>query len=186
MEEKLRNLTYVVVLGFIILGLLIIGLYFKDGDTSTSKTNNNTNGSQSSSSEYDVSHMNEISVDDAIDLFDEKGTHVVYIGRSGCTYCREFVPVLNEVQEELGFTTNYIDAQPLMNNWSEAREELAPLAELLDVEASANGKTGTLGELFLEKGYTPALIVIKDGKAVEGFFGYRDKEQLTKVLEEYL
>ena len=40
MEEKLRNLTYVVVLGFIILGLLIIGLYFKDGDTSTSKTNN--------------------------------------------------------------------------------------------------------------------------------------------------
>ena len=114
MEEKLRNLTFIVILGFIILGILIIGLYFKDGSSSSNNSSNNTNTNSESSSadsDYDVSAMNEVDVDEALALFEEEGTHVLYIGRSGCTYCRQFVPVLNEVQEELGFTTNYLNAQ---------------------------------------------------------------------------
>ena len=38
----------------------------------------------------------------------------------------------------------------------------------------------------MENGFTPATIVIKDGKVVEGFFGYRNAETLTELLEKYL
>ena len=186
MEEKLRNLTFIVILGFIILGILIIGLYFRDGSSTTTSNNSSNTGSNSSTSDYDVSAMNEVDVDGALALFEEDGTHVLYIGRSGCTYCRQFVPVLNEVQEDLGFTTNYLDAQTFMNNWSGSQDELKPLTDKMTVEASANGETGTLGELFLTNGYTPALVVIKDGKVVAGFFGYRDVSSLTTLLEQYL
>ena len=189
MEEKLRNLTFIVILGFIILGILIIGLYFKGGSSSSNNSSNTTNTNSESSSadsDYDVSAMNEVDVDEALALFEEEGTHVLYIGRSGCTYCRQFVPVLNEVQEELGFTTNYLNAQTYMNNWSASKDELEPLTDKMTVEASANGETGTLGDLFLENGFTPALVIIKDGKAVAGFFGYRDASTLTSLLEEYL
>lgn len=186
MEEKLRNLTFIVVFGFIILGILIIGLYFRDGSSTTSNNNSTNNGSSSSTEEYDVSAMNEVDVDGALALFEEEGTHVLYIGRSGCTYCRQFVPVLNEVQEDLGFTTNYLNAQTFMNDWSGSQDELEPLTDKMTIEATANGETGTLGELFLANGFTPALVVIKDGEAVAGFFGYRDADTLTELLQEYL
>ena len=192
MEEKLRNLTFIVILGFVILGILIIGLYFKDG---VSTNNNNlNNGSNSSTESYDVSKMNEVDVDEALALFEEDGTHVMYIGRSGCTYCRQFVPVLNQVQEELNFTTNYLNVDTFSKIWStnltseakELKEKVQELTDKFTVEASANGETGELGDLFIENGFTPVLIVIKDGKVVEGFFGYRDADNLTEILEEYL
>ena len=59
------------------------------------------------------------------------------------------------------------------------------LTDLLDIEASANGEEGTLGELFYNNGFTPAFVVIKDGKVVEGFFGSRDSETLISLLEDY-
>ncbi len=185
MEEKIRNLTFIVILGFIILGILIIGLYFKDG-VSTNNNNSNNNGSNSSTEGYDVSKMNEVDVDEVLALFEEDGTHVLYIGRSTCSACIQFVPVLNQVQEELNFTTNYLDVQQYMGNWSKAQEELSPLMELATIEATANGETGELGELFIENGFTPVLIVIKDGEIVEGFFGSRSATELTNILEEYL
>lgn len=197
MEEKIKNLTFIVVLGFIIMFILIIGLYFKDGGTTTETTNKGTSGgSATSDTEYDVSEMNEVDLEEAVALFDEKGTHVLYMGRSACTYCRQFVPVLNEVQEDLGFTTNYLDVNTIVDIWSsqkkntdEGKALLKQVKELTDkitIEATANGETGELGELFVENGYTPATVVIKDGKVVEGFFGYRNAETLTELLEKYL
>ena len=87
---------------------------------------------------YDVSKMNEVDVDEALALFEEDGTHVMYIGRSGCTYCRQFVPVLNQVQEELNFTTNYLNVDTFSKIWSsnltsEAKELKEKVQELTDI-----------------------------------------------------
>lgn len=196
MEEKIRNLTFIVIFGFIIMFILIIGLYFKDGGSSndSTKSSSSSSSSESSSSDYDVSQMKEVDVDDALALFDEEGTHVLYIGRSTCSVCVQFVPVLNEVQENLDFKTNYLDVDAISSIWAKNKTDAAEemynqvkrLTDKLDIEASANGETDTLGNLFISKGFTPALVVIKDGKVVEGFFGYRDKDTLTGILEEYL
>ncbi len=196
MEEKIRNLTFIVIFGFIIMFILIIGLYFKDGGSSndSTKSSSSSSSSESSSSDYDVSQMKEVDVDDALALFDEEGTHVLYIGRSTCSVCVQFVPVLNEVQEDLDFKTNYLDVDAISSIWAKNKTDAAEemynqvkrLTDKLDIEASANGETDTLGNLFISKGFTPALVVIKDGKVVEGFFGYRDKDTLTGILEEYL
>ena len=196
MEEKIRNLTFIVIFGFIIMFILIIGLYFKDGGSSndSAKSSSSSSSSESSSSDYDVSQMKEVDVDDALALFDEEGTHVLYIGRSTCSVCVQFVPVLNEVQEDLDFKTNYLDVDAISSIWAKNKTDAAEemynqvkrLTDKLDIEASANGETDTLGNLFISKGFTPALVVIKDGKVVEGFFGYRDKDTLTGILEEYL
>ena len=196
MEEKIRNLTFIVIFGFIIMFILIIGLYFKDGGSSndSAKSSSSSSSSESSSSDYDVSQMKEVDVDDALALFDEEGTHVLYIGRSTCSVCVQFVPVLNEVQENLDFKTNYLDVDAISSIWAKNKTDAAEemynqvkrLTDKLDIEASANGETDTLGNLFISKGFTPALVVIKDGKVVEGFFGYRDKDTLTGILEEYL
>ena len=195
MEEKIRNLTFIVILGFVVTFILIIGLYFRDGGTSSNTTTgNNSGGSSSSTSEYDVSNMTAVDVDGAVDLFDEEGTHVLYIGRSNCSVCIQFVPVLNQVQEDLGFTTYYLDVYDYINDWKNTKDELEPLTELLTIETTVrttiNSENVTLedtvGNLFYDYGFTPITIIIKDGKMVDGFIGYRDKDSLTELIEENL
>ena len=40
---------------------------------------------------------------------------MIYIGRSTCGYCVQFVPVLTQVQKELGgYTTYYIDIAKIL------------------------------------------------------------------------
>ncbi len=206
MEEKIRNLTFIVVLGFIITFILIIGLYFRGGTSSTSNNNNNNNssGSSSSNSTYDVSKMDEVDTDEALALFEEEGTHVLYLGRSTCSICVSFVPVLNEVQEDLGFTTNYLDVTTIADIWDSDKKDDADVQALSDkvkeltdkmsvettVRTTMDGETVTLedtiGNLFYEYGFTPITVIIKDGEMVDGFVGYRDAETLTSLIEEHL
>ena len=205
MEEKIRNLTFIVVLGFIITFILIIGLYFRGGTSSTtSSNNNNSSGSSSSSTTYDVSDMNEVNIDEAIALFEEEGTQVVYIGRSSCSVCVSYVPVLNEVQDNLGFTTNYLDVTTIADIWDtdladdedtqaldeKVQEFIKQLSVETTVRTTIDGESVTLedtiGNLFYEYGFTPITVIIKDGEMVDGFVGYRDAETLTSLIEEHL
>lgn len=194
MEEKIRNLTFIVILGFIIMFILIIGLYFRNGGSSSNTRNNGSNsgGSASSNSNYDVSNMEEVDVDEALALFEEEGTHVLYMGRSTCSVCVQFVPVLNEVQQNLGFKSYYFNVET--SNWSDFQDEIKPLTDKLTVETTVrttmDGESVTLedtvGNLFYEYGFTPVTIIIKDGEMVDGFIGYRDNETLTDLIEQYL
>lgn len=194
MEEKIRNLTFIVILGFIIMFILIIGLYFRNGGSSSNTRNNGSNsgGSASSNSNYDVSNMEEVDVDEALALFEEEGIHVLYMGRSTCSVCVQFVPVLNEVQQNLGFKSYYFNVET--SNWSDFQDEIKPLTDKLTVETTVrttmDGESVTLedtvGNLFYEYGFTPVTIIIKDGEMVDGFIGYRDNETLTDLIEQYL
>ncbi len=199
-EVKLRNLTFIVIFGFVITLALIIGLYVKDGKTDRGTTDTTGNNTTDTSENYDVSKMNEVSVSEAVKLFDEKGTSILYIGRSNCSHCVETVPVLNEVQEELGYTTQYLDLGKLMQenyyydeddketklNWAGVQKEIKPLTDLITVEGKANDEEGKIGELFYNRGFTPVVVIIKDGKNVDGFIGYKNKDALTELVKKYL
>ena len=178
MEDKLRNLTFIVVFGFIIMAILIIGLYFRDG--STNSTTTGSSSSDSSTTEYDVSAMNGVDADEALALFEEEGTHVLYIGRSTCSACIQFVPQLNQVIDDWDLEINYL---PLGSNF---RTEFADLFDKLSIETEINNEEGTYGELLEAHGYTPFVIVIQDGKMVDGFVGSRDADTIKAFLEPYV
>lgn len=185
MEEKLRNLTYITVLGFIILGLLIIGLYFKDGKTTTTNPTTNTGGN--TTTEYDVSKMNKVDIKGALALFKDKGTHVLYIGRSTCSVCVNTVPVLNQVQAELNYKTNYLEVEVSKSKpWTDWQKELKELTDKFNIETKVNSEEGTIGELFYDHGYTPTTVIIKNGKVVDGFIGYRNKDVVKELVKKYL
>ncbi len=182
LETKLKNLTFITILGFVIIIILIIGLYFKGSGWSTSSktTDNNSNNEVS----YDVSKMKTVTGKEAAKLFDEKGTHILYIGRPTCGVCVNLLPNLNQVQEELKYTTNYL---LLDDNF---RTEFKDLFDKLTIETSitSGGKTyeGTFGEILKEGGFTPIVVVIKDGKMVDGFIGYKTYENVLSLIKKYL
>ncbi len=204
-EVKLRNLTFIVILGFVILGMLIIGLYIKGGVFGSRSSGTGTNSeSGESTTQYDVSKMTALSVSDAVKLFDKDGVSLLYIGRSNCGVCIEVVPSLNKVQEELGYKTNYVDLKVLMDkytyydeeakanklDWSSIQKELKPLTDLMvdfKTTVSSNGEkiTDTIGKLFYDQGFTPTVAVIKDGKVVDGFIGYKSEDAVREMMEKY-
>ena len=171
LEVKLRNLTFIAIIGFIVIGLLIIGLYFKDGGNCNSNTNNNSSNN-TETVKYDVSKMKQVSGDEAAKLFDEKGTHFLYIGRSTCSVCVSLVPELNTVLSDMTLTINYL---PLTQTF---RTDFKNLFDKLSIETTVNKNKGTFGELLEEYGYTPVVVVIKDGKMVDGFVGYKDASKI--------
>lgn len=175
-ETKLRNLTFIVILGFVILGLLVIGLYFTKNTNST----NSATGSTVTDTDYDVSRMKQISGSEAVALFDKKGTSILYIGRSTCSVCVSLVPELNEVIDDIGVEINY---SPLESTF---RTDFADLFDKLTVETTVNDEDGTFGELLEEYGYTPVVVIIQDGKMVDGFIGYRDADTIKTLFKKYL
>lgn len=178
-DVKLRNLTFIVIIGFIVIGLLIVGLYFKDGSSRTTNGGSSSSGSDTTV-KYDVSKMKEITGEQAAKLFDEKGTHFLYIGRSTCSVCVNLVPELNTVMNDMTITLNYL---PLNQTF---RTDFKDLFDKLDIETTVNNNKGTFGELLEEYGYTPVVIVIKDGKMADGFIGYRDADKIEELFKKYL
>ena len=59
--------------------------------------------------EYDISFMIPITLSEVISKINSKETVYLFSGRSTCTPCKKFIPVLKEVQEETQIKIYYID-----------------------------------------------------------------------------
>lgn len=127
---------------------------------------------------YDVSKFRELKVNEVLKLFDDNSLHIVYMGRPTCYYCVQFVPILNKVQESLGYTTIYLDTTSL----NKSDKDVSSLIDKMDVKIMMNGSEETLKDYY---GYTPMLLIIKDGKIVNGNVGYIDYQELYQLVSVY-
>lgn len=139
-----------------------------------------------SDGEYDVSMMHTVGVADVLEMFADKGTYVLYIGRESCSVCHDLLPVLQETQIENNYITQYLDITQVDRNsddWNKLVDLLnVETTTTMDEEGVAEEVTNTFGYFLNAKGFTPCMIIIKDGKQVAGFFGSRSKEAFTDWL----
>ena len=152
---------------YIIIGLLLVNtivLIISNADNSSSDYNDQTD----ESTEYDVSMFNEITADTMEDAV-ASGTHVVYIGRETCGYCVAFLPAIQQAEQDYGYTTMYLDISKITT------EEQQKQILAFDND-----------DKFLETnfGSTPMVLIMKDGKLVNGWVGYDEYDAFTKFLEE--
>ena len=129
-------------------------------DKTTKHVNTPTN------TEYDVSSFKEISYDEFMDKYKDKNKSLIYIGRSTCIHCINFLPILKQAQKEYDYTTYYLDI-------SEITEKQANEIKKLDK--------------FLDKnfGMTPMVIIVKDNNIIENgtFLGEADIDTFSNFLE---
>jgi len=165
---------------YIIIGLLLINTFMlasgngeKEKNTNTPNTNNPGNNNP----EYDVSMMNVVnSSADIVALFDEKGTHVVYVGRPTCGACVVFLPTLQQAQEAFGYVTVYLDIEQDTGSSSDREKLVAKL----DVPYTMRDETAPFGYFY---GYTPKVFIIRDGKMIDGVIGAIDFATFSNFLE---
>lgn len=148
-----------------ILGVNLVVNIVKGGATST-KPNNQTE--ETENMDYDVSSFDSMSTTDAMAKIAEGGTEIIYIGRATCGYCVKFLPTLKQAQEEYDYKTTYIDLEQMT---SDDQQKLLTL----DNE-----------EKYIEEnfGYTPMVLIFKDGKLVQGWVGYAEYSTFAAFLED--
>ncbi len=170
-KEVVKQPDYTVILNRILYALIVIGVLLAlnlcvNLINGTKNTNNSkTTTEEEELGEYDVSQFEELTVSELDEKIKAGGTQVVYIGRSTCGYCVKFVPVLKEAQNDLGYKTIYVD---------------------LTQVSSSDAETLYGYDSFVEEnfGYTPMVLVFKDGNFVKGTVGYTELDELKSFLKE--
>lgn len=160
----LNKIFYTTLAIAIILGLMLIVNIVKDNGSSSST---NSTEETETTGEYDVSMFTELTTSDAISRIKKGNTEVVYIGRSTCGYCVQFLPNLQQAQKEYGYDTVYIDLEKMTEDDQKS---------LITLDNSEN----YISENF---GYTPMVLIFKDGKLANGWVGYAEYDTFAQFLE---
>ena len=73
----------------------------------------------------------EITLEESIRIFKEKGSGILYYGYAGCPWCERAVPILNKVAKETGVTVYYINVhfQTTMEAYNELMTYISPILE---------------------------------------------------------
>ena len=114
---------------------------------------------------YDVSSFKEISYDEFMDKYKNDEKSLIYIGRSTCIHCINFVPILKQAQNEYDYITYYLDISKISEKQT---SEIMKLDKFLD-------------ENF---GMTPMVIVVSNGIIENGsWLGEASYESFVEFLQ---
>ena len=116
-----------------------------------------------------------------LELLDNNGNGIVYVGYNTCPVCNEAVPVLNEAAAELGVKVFYIDCydelNPLMDYFDEFVAATRPILDVIDGEPVV---------------LTPHVMTIVNGEFVDSQIGIdslvpsQNEKDHDKVKERYI
>ena len=187
-EEYLNKIytMLIIVLVVSIMSLLIGLVNYSNtkGNTTTNKTLTPSNNG-SSTSDYDVSMFNAVSVSDILKFLgtSNKETHILYLGRSTCSACVAFLPNLQATQKEMNFTTDYLDITTVDTTSDDYKKFSNLLSKEITQTVNGTSETGKISEFY---GYTPMIIVVKNGEAVDAIVGSYSKDNLQTFLKKYI
>jgi len=122
----------------------------------------------------------DVSIKEALKLFDNNETKILYLGRPDCSACMAFQPTLESVQKEYGFDVYYLN----INTVNSGSSDLATLKNKLTIQYTMKVDGSDVTEEFgYFYGYTPELVIIEDGKMKDGIIGGMDSTSLVEFLQ---
>lgn len=173
---KNKSLIFGIIASIVIVIIILIGVII------------NYNETHKNDDEYDVSMMNEVSVSDILEMFDSKKTYVLYVGRKSCSVCIHMLKDLQDAQKQNNYITQYLDIEKVEFNSEEWQKLISKLtlqsSQSVKEDGSGEKVTETYGYFLDNYGFTPTIIVIKDGKQEAGHIGkFNDTDFNTWIKE---
>ncbi len=167
----------------LILAVLIVNtgllIWHSAENHNNSNKSNSENKNEEENQDYDVSTFKEIKGTELANNTQGENK-VVYIGRSTCSWCVKFVPVLKELQEKYDIEILYIDISKIIDFNSNSIIDQASHDAIVDMPTVSGMEEYHKNEF----GATPMTIIVKDGKLVDGFTGYAELSTFVNLLEQ--
>lgn len=179
MEKKETKRLFILL--YVMLGLLVVNTCFVIFDNGTAKTNTTTE--EEETTEYDVSSFTAIDETGFMETVDESSLQVIYLGRATCGYCVQFLPTMIEAQDQLEYTTNYVDITTVDTTSADYTKMTTMINDMTDTFNKEHSYTGENAYEYLY-GYTPMIVIAKDGKIVDIWVGYSDYDTFAAWLKE--
>ena len=164
-------------------------------NTSTSSTNEHSGGcaafAECESSEDEAKLYEEllaaentpfekVTMEDVISYFENKESHIVFLGFRDCPWCQDLMPILNDIAIQKNVKIKYVNVRPENTKESDLRNENNPtyvkLQELLG-DVSGDGTN---------KFYVPYVGVIRDGKVVDFMLSFDYDAHTVQITEEQI
>lgn len=177
MEKKEKKRLFVLL--YVILGLLVINTCFVIFDNGTTKTTGTPE--EETTDGYDVSSFNAIDETGFLSTIKEKDLQVIYLGRATCGYCVEFLPTMKEAQTKLDYTTNYVDITAVDTSSEDYTTMTTMINNMTETFNTEHNYTGDNAYEYLY-GYTPMVVLAKNGKIVDVWVGYSDYDTFASWL----
>lgn len=165
---------------YIIIGLLAIILVIQIANGNVVKdTKTNNKSEETAETSYDVSVFNAIDATKFMSLLNGKEASIIYFGRETCGYCVQFLPVLQKAQTNIGYQTHYFD----ITKGDTKNEDFKSMLKVYDgMLETYNKKNNTdYKELY---GFTPAVLIVQNGKIKDIWIGYGSYETYTGWLSD--
>lgn len=156
---------------YVIIFLLIVNttiLLLKDAKFGTVDDSSNTNNNDDIAAEYDVSMFSPVTAETLKEETEKDELQIVYIGRSTCGFCIQFLPILQQAQKDYDYKTLYLDITTVKTTEQQDR-----ILELDNEEG------------FLDKnfGSTPMVLLMKNNEIVDASIGYKEYSEYSEWLE---
>lgn len=127
---------------------------------------------------YDTSFLKNITVSEALTEFKSPTRKIYVIGRSTCSVCQEFLPILKEVVNKYQATVYYIDLQEMLKD----KTNLEAFKKLLTFSYTYQGETKEISSYI---GATPMIIISENNKNIYGYLGNLKQADLENLLRSY-
>lgn len=137
-----------------------------NNNSNNNQNNNNQNNNKSNNKKYDTSMFENISTEEFFKILNAKDNIIryVYTGRPSCSYCVQFIPVLQQSINNYNYALYSLDVTYITEN------DYNYVIEY---------------DIVLENTFmtTPMVYAIKNGKVVNVNKGYTDYQTYSKFLE---
>lgn len=131
---------------------------------------NNINNEEKDNN-YDVSFLNQTTIEKAIEKINSGDRVIIFSGRSTCPPCQSFVPILKETFEELNITNALYFDRNTIDEKTSGYTEFLKYSDILEEEFDS----------------TPFLMIFQDGKWKDYIIGMApSKEALKEELKQLL
>lgn len=116
--------------------------------------------------------------DEYIDKVKSKEYTIGVIGYEDCSYCRLYLPVINNIAKNYKLDIYYFDR----DSYDEAEFQ-----KVIDLDFEIPAKCNTLGEVKkMSEGFAkPMTLITKDGKLVDCIKGYVTEDEVVSLLKQY-
>lgn len=161
--SQIKNCLYIIIA---LLIMLLFTIIIVNGDKKEVE--------EQTSIEYDVSDFKSVDFEGFMAATKASGYNIIYIGRSSCGYCANFIPVMKQAQVDYGYTTIYYDITQVIDFVNNKIIDEDQYEQILALDDYVEEQFGS----------TPMVLVFKDGKYVNGWVGYDSYDNFASFIEE--
>lgn len=171
-KEKLKKIIYFGLASLIIIAFCIFGIV-------TNHKNNNNIDVENIVGSYD-----DINLDGLKSKIDNKEDFVLLIGFPGCQACEEYSPTFKRAQAMYEFKAYYMNINSVDNKSKTWKEIMKGITVKQKIAFSDDDDTieDTIGNIILERKYTPVTLIYSEGNCIEGNIGNLTPDQLDNLL----